>query len=94
MNTLTIASAALLAGVPNPTPEAPPGADGLLMVLNWLAWIALAMGVVGFIITGMMMMLQNSGRMGGGGESAGRLGWVMAGCIVVASAGGLVAMFS
>ena len=66
----------LVSAVPNPSPEAPPGSSDFLTVLNWVMWIALAAGVLGFIIAGVMMMLQSQGRMSGGGEHLGRVGWV------------------
>lgn len=89
-----LASGLAPVSVPDPTPVAPPGAEGLLTVLNWVLWIAFAAGVLGFIVVGIMMMLSSSGRMGGGGgEHMGRLGWVMAGCIVAAAASLLARTF-
>ncbi|MDN6303065.1 MAG: hypothetical protein L0K12_00850 [Brevibacterium aurantiacum] len=40
----------LLATVPQPTPEAPPGSDGFLTVLNWIFWLVLLAAVAGFLI--------------------------------------------
>lgn len=34
----------------NPTPVAPPGADTLMTVLNWVMWAAIAMGGFGLIV--------------------------------------------
>lgn len=94
MNGLTHLAARISAQAPDVPPSAPPGAEDFEVVLGWIGWIALAMGVVGFTIVGIMMMLQSNGRMQGGGENAGRLGWVAVGCIVVAAASGLVNQFA
>lgn len=80
--------------VPNPSPKPPPGSSDFLTVLNWVMWIALACGVLGFIIAGVMMMLQSQGRMSSGGEHMGRVAWVAVGCIVVAAASGLTNQFA
>jgi hypothetical protein len=78
-----------LAAVPNPGQgEAPPGSDDILQILKWAAWIALAICVAGVIAAGAMMTIQS--RRGEGGEHAARLAWVLAGCIVIGSASGLV----
>ena len=78
--------------VPNPGGGvAPPGSQGLLTILQWAAWIALALGVLGVIIAGITMMIQV--RRGEGGEGLAKLGWTLAGCVVVAGASGLVTAF-
>ena len=79
----------VLAGVPNPGGgEAPPGSEGFLTILGWAAWIVFGLCVLGVIIAGGAMAVSN--RRGEGGEHASRLGWVLAGAIVVGSASGLV----
>ncbi|MCB7138247.1 hypothetical protein [Cellulosimicrobium marinum] len=35
--------------LPNPTPEAPPGVDGISTLLNWLAWGVIILGLAGFL---------------------------------------------
>ena len=76
-------------GIPNPgTGEAPPGSEGLLTILKWIAWIVFGLAVAGILITAGTMMINN--RRGEGGEHAGRLAWVLGGCILAASAGGVV----
>lgn len=95
MNTVGayLATRAPIEMVPNPSPSAPPGAEQFGMVLNWVFWIALACGVLGFMIAGIMMMLQSSGRMGAdGGQLMGRVAWVAIGLIIVAAASGLTSM--
>lgn len=82
----------VLATIPNPGGgSAPPGSEGLLTILSWAAWIALALGVLGVIIAGITMMIQV--RRGEGGEGLSKLGWTLAGCVVVAGASGLVTAF-
>ena len=78
--------------IPNPgTGEAPPGSAGLLTILKWIAWIVFALAVVGILITAATMMINN--RRGEGGEHAGRLAWVLGGCILASAASGIVGTF-
>lgn len=82
-------SSFVITEIPNPgTGEAPPGSDGLLTILKWVAWIVFGLAVAGILITAGTMMVNN--RRGEGGEHAGRLAWVLGGCILAASAGGVV----
>lgn len=77
------------AGVPNPgMGEAPPGSEGFLLILRWAAWIVLGLAVLGVIFAGARMLF--GGRHGEGSEHASRLGWVLAGSLVIGSASGLV----
>ena len=78
--------------IPNPTPVVPPQAQGLLTVLNWASGIGLVLGVLGVIIVGIGMVIQL--RRGEGGESLGKLGWVLAGCIIITGASGIVRAFA
>lgn len=68
--------------------QTPPGSDKILQVLGWLAWVATAAGVIGLIIVGVRMGLKN--HRGEGSDAAAGLGWVIAGLIIVASAGPIV----
>jgi hypothetical protein len=77
--------------IPSPTPVVPPQAAGLLTVLNWASGIGLVLGVLGVIIVGIGMVIQL--RRGEGGESIGKLGWVLAGCIIITGASGIVRAF-
>ena len=77
--------------IPNPTPTVPAQAKGLLTVLNWASGIGLVLGVLGVIIVGIGMVIQL--RRGEGGESIGKLGWVLAGCIIITGASGIVRAF-
>lgn len=76
--------------VPNPGGgTAPPGSQKFLTILRWAAWIALGVCVLGVIGAGALMAVGRQTH-GTGGEHATRLGWVLAGCIVIGSASGLV----
>jgi hypothetical protein len=85
-----LAATSLLLGVPDPgAGVAPPGSEGFLTILRWVAYIALGICVLGVIVAGASMAISH--RRGEGGEQASRLGWVLAGSIVIGSASGLVA---
>lgn len=76
-------------GVPNPTKDAPAAlTDKVETVLGIVAWAGTAAGVAGVLITGAMMSI--SLRRGEGSEHMGRLGMVLSGCVLVATAGPLV----
>lgn len=86
---LSMKAVAVLAAVPDPgNGRQPPGGEKILTILQWSAWLALAICVVGVIVAGGTMAVQH--RHGGGGEHAAKLGWVFGGCIVVGSASALV----
>lgn len=73
----------------NNTPQTPTGVgDKVQTVVNWVTWVGMMVCVLGIIIAGTMMALGQ--RRGEGGEHAARLGWVIAGCIVIGAASGLV----
>ncbi|ARF63686.1 MULTISPECIES: hypothetical protein [Streptomyces] len=79
----------LAAEVPNPGMDAPAElTDKVNDVLGVVAWAGTAAGVAGVLITGAMMAI--SMRRGEGSEHMGRLGMVLAGCVLVATAGPLV----
>ncbi len=85
---LTLAALNLLAQAPSAESQQPPGAGNLTQILGWATWLAMGVCVLGVVIAGGSMAVQH--RHGGGGESASRLGWVAAGCVVVGSASGIV----
>jgi type IV secretory pathway VirB2 component (pilin) len=73
-----------LVGIEPPTDAS----SGIKTVVGWVTWIAFSICVLGVIIAGAMMAIGQ--RRGEGGEHAARLGWVLAACIVIGSAAGLV----
>lgn len=86
---LADASYAAILAVPDPGQGvAPPGSENLLEVLQWAAWIAFGVCVLGFVIAGGAMAVGS--QRGDGHQHGSRLAWIMAGCIVIASASGLV----
>ncbi|WP_434744072.1 hypothetical protein [Micromonospora sp. SH-82] len=79
--------------VPSVGDKAPPGQlSGLVTdLLGLLAWAGTAAGVAGVLITGTMMAV--SMKRGESSEHLSRLGLVLCGCILVATAGPLVTFF-
>ena len=83
------AAVILAADVPKPGMNAPPELTSKVNdVLGIVAWAGTAAGVAGVLITGAMMAI--SMRRGEGSEHMGRLGMVLGGCVLVATAGPLV----
>lgn len=73
-------------------PTAPPEISGKINeVVNYITWIGMMVCVIGIIVAGAMMAIGQ--RRGEGGEHASRLGWVVAGCIVIGAASGVVNLF-
>jgi hypothetical protein len=68
--------------------EAPPGADGLLTVLKWVAWSVTALCVAGIFGVAARMAVDHS--RGGGREHVRGLGFVLGACLLVGSASGIV----
>lgn len=80
---------ALPTEIPDPgSGEAPPGSEGLVQILRWAFYIAMGVCVLGVIIAGGAMAVAVT--RGGSGEHVSRLGWALAGCIVIGAASGLV----
>jgi hypothetical protein len=78
-----------LAEVPDPKAEAPSELqDKVDLVLGIAAWAGTAAGVAGVLVTGAMMAI--SMRRGESSEHMGRLGMVLGGCVLIATAGPLV----
>jgi FtsH-binding integral membrane protein len=84
------ASSAYAGGIPDPGQgTAPPGSQGLLTILQWVAWIVFGLCVAGVLLAaGRMAISHNQGGYGGG-ESA-TLVKVLAACILAGSASALV----
>jgi hypothetical protein len=78
-----------LAAVPNPTRGAPDQLEQKVnLVLGIAAWAGTAAGVAGVLVTGGMMAM--SFKRGESSEHMGRLGMILGGCVLVATAGPLV----
>ncbi|WP_018544800.1 hypothetical protein [Streptomyces sp. LaPpAH-108] len=83
------ASSLLASGVPQPTRQAPGELTAKVdTVLGIAAWAGTAAGVAGVLITGAMMAI--SLKRGESSEHMSRLGMVLGGCVLVATAGPLV----
>ncbi|MFJ4685190.1 hypothetical protein ACIQNG_05090 [Streptomyces sp. NPDC091377] len=81
--------AAFPVNVPNPEGDAPPElTEKVDTVLNLVAWAGTAAGVAGVLVTGAMMAI--SVKRGESSEHMSRLGMVLGGCILVATAGPVV----
>lgn len=80
--------------VPNPSPKA---IEGLMDKINDLLgnamWIGIICGVLGLIIAGGMIALHNRQGPGAGGEVAEKVGWVIAGVLIVISAPIIIKQF-
>ncbi|WP_328554809.1 MULTISPECIES: hypothetical protein [unclassified Streptomyces] len=83
------ASSILAAGVPQPAANAPGELTSKVnTVLGIAAWAGTAAGVAGVLITGAMMAV--SVKRGESSEHMSRLGMVLGGCVLVATAGPLI----
>lgn len=81
------------AAAPNPAPQAPPGLeDDVNMFLGWFKYIALAAGVAGLFICGIMMMVGRRNRSNLAADGASGIMWVVAGLSVVSLAAGVVSV--
>jgi hypothetical protein len=81
-----------LAAVPQPKADAPQELkDKVDLAIGICAWAGTAAGVAGVLITGVMMAL--SLKRGESSEHMSRLGMVLGGCILVATAGPMVDFF-
>ncbi|EFL40145.1 hypothetical protein [Streptomyces griseoflavus] len=89
MSLLLEATHVLASGVPQPKSNAPGALTSKVnTVLGIAAWAGTAAGVAGVLITGTMMAI--SLKRGESSEHMSRLGMVLGGCVLVATAGPLV----
>jgi 4-hydroxybenzoate polyprenyltransferase len=89
--TITDVAMTLMTTLPDPTPEQPPGTEGITTLLNWLSWIVIIMGMAGFLISaGYLAFASFTGR-----EINGFKGLVLAiiVCILATSAGAIMRVF-
>ena len=89
MTTMLHAAPTVLAVLDPGEGVAPPGAEGIVTIVEWVAWIVLAVCVVGVLLVGGRMALAH--RRGEGAAYAAELGFVLAGAVLVGSASGLIA---
>jgi hypothetical protein len=79
--------------VDKPNPAEPPDIGRKIkMIVDAIAWLGGMAGVAGIIITGVMMALSH--KRGESSEHMSRLGMVLGGCALMASAAGLVGWLS
>jgi hypothetical protein len=84
----------LAAGVPNPSPQAPPGMAGPVgTLLGWFKWGALVGGVFGLIGCGAMMAIGRRNRSSLAADGATGIPWVLAGLTLIALSSGIVGVF-
>ena len=76
--------------VPNPSPKA---IEGLMDKINDLLGNAMWIGILGLIIAGAMIALHNRQGPGAGGEVAEKVGWGIAGVLIVISAPIIIRQF-
>ncbi|GAA2066219.1 hypothetical protein GCM10009801_12380 [Streptomyces albiaxialis] len=82
----------LLAAPPKPGRKAPgPLKEAVNNALSLASWVGTAAGVAGVIITGAMMAV--SMKQGQGSDHLPRLGMVMGGCVLIATAGPVIGFF-
>jgi hypothetical protein len=68
---------------------APPGAEGIVTIVQWVAWVVLAVCVLGVLLVGGRMAVAH--RRGEGAAYAAELGFVLGGAVLVGSASALIA---
>ena len=68
---------------------APPGSEGIVTIVSWVAWTVLAVCVLGVLLVGARMAVAH--RRGEGAEHAVSLAYVLGGAVLVGSASGLIA---
>ena len=82
---------AILAAIPDVTPEAPPGLEGPAgQFLNWMSWGAIVAGMIGFAVIGIMMMVGRRNRSAMAIDAVGGIPWVFGGLVIVGLSGQLV----
>lgn len=87
-DTATLVFSSVVASVPNPSGEQPPGMGGINTILDWMFWLGLAACVAGLMAGGALMAIQS--RRGEGSEHAGRIAMGCIGAIVIGAAGMLI----
>ncbi|WP_045821442.1 hypothetical protein [Williamsia herbipolensis] len=70
-------------------PTAPPGSDKLLTVVSWAGWLAMIAAVVALVAAGAKFGFEKSHGTADN-AAATKVAWTLVGCVVIATAGGLV----
>lgn len=87
-DTATLVFSSIVASVPNPSGEQPPGMGNINTLLDWAFWLGLVACVAGLIVGGALMAIQS--RRGEGSEHAGRIAFACIGAIIIGAAGMLI----
>jgi hypothetical protein len=83
--------AQVLAIVPNPPPEAPPGmAEPAAQFIGWMKWVGIVAGLIGFGMCALMMILGRRNRSNMAVDGATGLPWVLGGLSTLTLAAGIV----
>lgn len=78
-----------LSAVPDPgTGIQPPGTQGIVTALGYVAWVVCALCVAGVLMVAGRMAIHH--RQGIGGEHMSGLAWVLGACILVAAGSGII----
>jgi hypothetical protein len=85
---------AIVAQVPNPPPQAPPGLGTFgNSLIAWMKWSGMVAGVVGLIVCGIMMMVGRRNRSQLAVDGATGVPWVGAGLALIGAAATFVGFF-
>ena len=76
-------------GPDQPKPAPPPGSDKFLTIVSWAGWGAMLAAIVALVIAGAKFGYQRSNGTASN-EEAGKVGWTLVGCVLIAIAGSLV----
>lgn len=76
-------------GPDQPDPAPPPGSDKFLTIVSWVGWGAMLVAILALVIAGAKFGFQRS-HGGVSNEEAGKVGWTLVGCVLIAIAGSLV----
>jgi hypothetical protein len=84
----------LLAGAPNPAPQAPPGLTGpVTTIIAWGKWGVLVCGVAGLLICAGKMAIGHRNRATFAADGATGVPWVLGGLSLAAVAAAIVSVF-
>lgn len=82
-------------GVPNPSPQAPPGLEAISnKLVSWVKWGVLVGGVVGLLICAGQIVIGRRNRNQLAMDGIAGSAWVMGGLALASVAAGLVGVFA